>query len=158
MLREVAEETGLSGATVVRRITVEDEPHPDTAQPRRTTFFLLRAPDGAPDAWEHRVRGDDAGPACACHFLPFPSTGRSPTTRTSGWATSPHGGPPHGPRPTGCLRPGTPELTRWAPLPIPPPPPGPATAAPLCCSRSRRPVATAPCPGALGGRRPKPRR
>ncbi|WP_405743885.1 NUDIX domain-containing protein [Streptomyces sp. NBC_01525] len=74
VLREVAEETGLSGATVVRRITVEDEPHPDTAQPRRTTFFLLRAPDGAPDAWEHRVRGDgdDAGPACACHFLPLP--------------------------------------------------------------------------------------
>ncbi|MCX4736709.1 NUDIX domain-containing protein [Streptomyces sp. NBC_01363] len=57
VLREVAEETGLSSATVVRRIAVEDKPHPDTGQPRRTTFFFLR---------------DDAGLTFACRFLPLP--------------------------------------------------------------------------------------
>ncbi|MEU3709296.1 NUDIX domain-containing protein [Streptomyces catenulae] len=50
VLREVAGEVGPVGVTVVRRIAVEDRPHPHPAQPRRTTFFLLRAPDGTPDA------------------------------------------------------------------------------------------------------------
>ncbi|MFJ6216260.1 NUDIX domain-containing protein [Streptomyces sp. NPDC092296] len=72
--REVAEETGLLTATVVRRIAVEDSPHPDTRQPRRTTYFLLRAPEGTPDAGEHQVHGDggDAGPTFACRFVRLP--------------------------------------------------------------------------------------
>ncbi|MBB5937821.1 NUDIX domain-containing protein [Streptomyces zagrosensis] len=74
VLREVAEETGLRIATVLRKIAVEDKPHPETGQPRRTSFFSLRAPDNTPDAWEHRVRGDggDAGRTFACRFLPLP--------------------------------------------------------------------------------------
>lgn len=74
VLREVAEETGLSAATVVRKIAVADKPHPDTGQPRRTTFFFLRASADTPDTWEHQVRGDgdDAGLTFACRFLPLP--------------------------------------------------------------------------------------
>ncbi|MGW4234021.1 NUDIX hydrolase [Streptomyces sp. NPDC004980] len=74
VLREVAEETGLPTATVVRRIGVEDRPHPVTRLPRRTTFFLLRAPAGSPDAWTHRVHGTgaDAGLTFACRFEPLP--------------------------------------------------------------------------------------
>ncbi|MEW2356248.1 NUDIX domain-containing protein [Spirillospora sp. NPDC029432] len=76
VLREVAEETGLLTATVVRRLAVEDKPHPDTRQPRRTTYFHLQAPATAPDAWHHTVSGDDAdsGLTFACRFtrLPLP--------------------------------------------------------------------------------------
>ncbi|MER5895823.1 NUDIX domain-containing protein [Streptomyces sp. NPDC001876] len=74
VLREIAEETGLATAAPVRRIAVEDSPHPGTGQPRRTTFFLLRAPADSPDAWHHRVHGDDqdAGMVFACRFVPIP--------------------------------------------------------------------------------------
>ncbi|MFB7114112.1 NUDIX domain-containing protein [Streptomyces sp. NPDC056190] len=74
VLREVAEETGLLTAPVVRQIAVEDKPHPDTGQPRRTGFFYLQAPAGTPDAWEHHVHGDgdDADLTFACRFLPLP--------------------------------------------------------------------------------------
>jgi ADP-ribose pyrophosphatase YjhB (NUDIX family) len=74
VLREVAEETGLLRTTVVRQIAVEDKPHPDTGRPRRTSFFLLRAPADTPDTWDHRVHGDgdDAGLTFACRFLPLP--------------------------------------------------------------------------------------
>ncbi|MFH8484812.1 NUDIX hydrolase [Streptomyces longisporoflavus] len=74
VLREVAEETGLLTATVIRPITVEDKPHPETGQPRRTTFFLLRAPADTADTWVHQVRGDgaDAGLIFACRFVPLP--------------------------------------------------------------------------------------
>ncbi|WP_030775085.1 NUDIX hydrolase [Streptomyces sp. NRRL F-2664] len=74
VLREVAEETGLLTATAVRRITVEDKPHPDTGRPRRTSFFLLRAPADTPDAWDHHVHGDggDAGLTFSCRFVPLP--------------------------------------------------------------------------------------
>ncbi|QKG19957.1 NUDIX hydrolase [Actinomadura verrucosospora] len=76
VLREVAEETGLLTATVVRHITTEDKPHPDTRQPRRTTYFKLHAPATTADAWHHTVRGDgdDAGLTFACRFLPLPLT------------------------------------------------------------------------------------
>jgi ADP-ribose pyrophosphatase YjhB (NUDIX family) len=77
VLREVAEETGVLTATVVRQLAVEDKPHPGTGRPRRTTFFHLRldAAD-APDEWEHHVRGDgeDAGLTFVCRFLPLPLT------------------------------------------------------------------------------------
>ncbi|MEV0278479.1 NUDIX domain-containing protein [Streptomyces sp. NPDC050610] len=74
VLREVAEETGLPTAAVVRRLAVEDKPHPDTGQPRRTTFFHLQAPADTADAWTHHVTGDggDAGLAFACRFRPLP--------------------------------------------------------------------------------------
>ncbi|GFH73849.1 hypothetical protein Sdia_46170 [Streptomyces diastaticus subsp. diastaticus] len=59
---------------MVRRPAVEDRPHPDTGRPRRTAFFLLRAPDDAPDVWLHQVRGEDgdAGLTFACRFLRLP--------------------------------------------------------------------------------------
>ncbi|MFF0836732.1 MULTISPECIES: NUDIX domain-containing protein [unclassified Streptomyces] len=74
VLREVVEETGLQTATVLRQIALEDKPHPDTGQPRRTSFFYVQAPADTPDAWEHRVHGDgdDAGLVFACRFLPLP--------------------------------------------------------------------------------------
>ncbi|MCI3928085.1 NUDIX hydrolase [Streptomyces sp. AN091965] len=74
VLREVAEETGLLAVTVVRQIAVEDKPHPDTGQPRRTSFFYLRVPADTRDAWHHRVHseGEDAGLVFACRFLPLP--------------------------------------------------------------------------------------
>ncbi|MFT2016883.1 NUDIX hydrolase [Streptomyces sp. 796.1] len=76
VLREVVEETGLDGATVRQPLTVEDKPHPETQQPRRTTYFHLQAPATAPDAWTHRVRGGggDAGLVFACRFQPLPLT------------------------------------------------------------------------------------
>ncbi|WP_407555551.1 NUDIX domain-containing protein [Streptomyces sp. Pv4-95] len=74
VLREVAEETGLLTAAVVRRIAVEDKPHPDTGHPRRTSFFYVQAPADTLDAWEHQVQGDgeDVGLTFACRFLSLP--------------------------------------------------------------------------------------
>ncbi|MEY8042168.1 NUDIX domain-containing protein [Saccharopolyspora cebuensis] len=74
VLREVTEETGLRTATVIGQIAVEDKPHPDTGQPRRTHFFHLRTPVATPDAWQHHVHGDgdDTGLTFACRFLPLP--------------------------------------------------------------------------------------
>jgi ADP-ribose pyrophosphatase YjhB (NUDIX family) len=74
VLREVAEETGLLTASVVRRIAEEDKPHPDTRQARKTTYFHLQAPATTADAWHHTVRGDgdDVSLTFACRFLPLP--------------------------------------------------------------------------------------
>jgi hypothetical protein len=59
---------------VLRQIAVEDRPHPDTGEPRRTSFFYLRAPADTLDAWKHHVHGDgdDAGLTFSCRFLPLP--------------------------------------------------------------------------------------
>ncbi|WP_329239095.1 NUDIX domain-containing protein [Streptomyces sp. NBC_01460] len=82
VLREAAEETGLTTVTVTGRVAVDGRPHPHTPQPRLTTFFLLRAPADTHDAWRHRVRGagDDAGLVFDRRFLPRrpPSAGRRP--------------------------------------------------------------------------------
>ncbi len=74
VLREVAEETGLFDVSVVNQIAVEDRPHPLTRQPRRTTFFHLRAMPDTADAWIHRVDsdGDDHGLTFACRFSALP--------------------------------------------------------------------------------------
>lgn len=74
VLREVTEETGLSAATVLRRIAVEDKPHPETRKPRRTTFYYVEAPKELPDTWHHQVHGEgtDAGYTFACRFAPLP--------------------------------------------------------------------------------------
>lgn len=74
VLREVVEETGLLTATVIRPIVVDDRPHPDTGQPRRTTYFQLQAPAATADAWHHTVGGDgaDGGLTFFCRFLPLP--------------------------------------------------------------------------------------
>ncbi|MFI0366663.1 NUDIX domain-containing protein [Actinomadura sp. 1N219] len=74
VLRELTEETGLFTASVVRQVALEDKPHPDTGQPRRTAFFHLRVPVGTAGAWIHTVRGEgaDAGMTFACRFLTLP--------------------------------------------------------------------------------------
>lgn len=74
VLRETFEETGLQTAHVVRQLVVEDKPHPESGHPRRTTFFHLQTPADTPDAWVHRVHGDDsdAGMVFSCRFLPIP--------------------------------------------------------------------------------------
>ena len=74
VLREVIEETGLAGVTIVRALTTEDKPHPGTGQPRRTTYFHLLAPTDTADDWIHRVEGTDSdiGMMFACHFHPLP--------------------------------------------------------------------------------------
>ncbi|MFV2086801.1 NUDIX hydrolase [Micromonospora sp. LOL_021] len=74
VLREVAEETGLTDVTVVCGIGAEDKPHPGTGQPRRTTYFHLRAPSEAPDTWQHTVTGSglDSELRVACRFVPLP--------------------------------------------------------------------------------------
>jgi len=74
VLREVHEETGLTAVTVLRELTTEDKPHPETGQPRRTTYFQLQAAIDAPDHWTHRVTGDggDGGMAFVCRFQPLP--------------------------------------------------------------------------------------
>ncbi|RSM72909.1 DNA mismatch repair protein MutT [Amycolatopsis sp. WAC 01375] len=74
VLREVTEETGVTGVTIVRALTTEDKPHPETGQPRRTTYFHLLAPTDTADDWIHRVEGigSDTGMTFACHFHPLP--------------------------------------------------------------------------------------
>ncbi|ROO61032.1 8-oxo-dGTP pyrophosphatase MutT (NUDIX family) [Micromonospora sp. Llam0] len=74
VLREVAEETGLVDITVIREIGTEDKPHPETAQPRRTTYFHLQAPTHTPDAWHHTATGSgvDSELRVACRFVPLP--------------------------------------------------------------------------------------
>lgn len=74
VLRELAEETGLTTVTLVRALTTEDKPHPTTGHPRRTTFFHLEAPTTTADSWLHRVTGTggDNGMLFACQFVPLP--------------------------------------------------------------------------------------
>ncbi|SEG72492.1 ADP-ribose pyrophosphatase YjhB, NUDIX family [Thermomonospora echinospora] len=76
VLREVFEETGLHTTSLIEQLVVENKPHPDTRQPRRTTYFHLQAPATTADAWNHTVcgDGDDTGLTFACRFLPLPLT------------------------------------------------------------------------------------
>ncbi|MFI6304022.1 NUDIX domain-containing protein [Amycolatopsis thailandensis] len=74
VLREVAEETGVTGLAIVQVLTTEDKPHPETGQPRRTTYFHLSAPIDTADDWIHRAEGTggDTGMMFACRFHPLP--------------------------------------------------------------------------------------
>ncbi|MCM2577144.1 NUDIX hydrolase [Streptomyces meridianus] len=76
VLRELAEETGVTDAVVVRPVALDRSPHPTTGMPRRTTFFLHRVPASIPSDWTHRVRsdGEDDGLTFACRFEPLPLT------------------------------------------------------------------------------------
>ncbi|MET9243887.1 NUDIX domain-containing protein [Nonomuraea sp. NPDC003709] len=74
VLREVAEETGLTEVAIVGPIAVDHRPREDNGHPRHTTFFQLTADPDSADAWHHRVHGDgaDAGMEFACRFVPLP--------------------------------------------------------------------------------------
>jgi ADP-ribose pyrophosphatase YjhB (NUDIX family) len=73
VLREVREETGVEGARVVRALAVDHRPHPHTGMPRRTTYFLLHAPRGGPDRWEHHAPAGNR--LLRCHWQALPLTG-----------------------------------------------------------------------------------
>jgi ADP-ribose pyrophosphatase YjhB (NUDIX family) len=77
VVREVAEETGLTDVEVVTELGTEDRPHPESGLPRRTTYFHLRTSAGTPDAWTHEVTGGGADRSLrfACRFVPLPSVG-----------------------------------------------------------------------------------
>lgn len=70
-IRELREETGLTGAAVVAVLgtrRIED---------CGTTFVQLMAPDGVPDRWRHVVHpsgGGDDGMMFGCRFTPLPLT------------------------------------------------------------------------------------
>ncbi|WP_280447148.1 NUDIX hydrolase [Nocardia cyriacigeorgica] len=73
VLREVAEETGLTN--VHSRPNRRRRPPPPPHQPpRRTTFYHLHAEPDTPDAWLHQVDGEgaDHGLTFACRFVPLP--------------------------------------------------------------------------------------
>ncbi|GAA1654206.1 NUDIX hydrolase [Actinoplanes couchii] len=74
VVREIAEECGLTGVTVAGEIAVEHKPHPETGQPRRTTFFHVLAPDGTADSWQHTVTGtgSDSAMRFDCRFVALP--------------------------------------------------------------------------------------
>ncbi|MFG2106652.1 NUDIX hydrolase [Micromonospora chersina] len=77
-VREVAEETGLTGVEAVAELGVSEWPHPVTGRARRTTYVQLRATGGTAADWAHRVAGDgeDGGLRFACRFVPLPLAGR----------------------------------------------------------------------------------
>ena len=76
VLREVAEESGLTCVRVLRPLAEEYTPHPIRRFPRHTTYFELEVDDDAevPDAWDHRVTGEgrDHGMTFHCRFEPLP--------------------------------------------------------------------------------------
>ncbi|HYJ67823.1 MAG TPA: NUDIX domain-containing protein [Nocardioidaceae bacterium] len=73
-VREVREETGLTGAKVVRVVGESDRPHPETGEPRRTTYVHLRTTAESPERWIHVVTGagDDAELRFACFWAALP--------------------------------------------------------------------------------------
>ena len=77
-VREVAEETGLTGVEAVAELGVSEWPHPVTGRARRTTYVQLRVTGGTAGDWAHRVAGDgeDGGLRFACRFVPLPLAGR----------------------------------------------------------------------------------
>ena len=75
-VREVREETGLTGVEVVGRLGESDRPHPETGAARHTTYVHLRALDPVADRWIHVVTGDgeDAAMRFDCRWDPLPVT------------------------------------------------------------------------------------
>ncbi|QUH03003.1 NUDIX domain-containing protein [Saccharopolyspora erythraea] len=74
VVREIAEETGLTDVTLVAELGAEDKPHPETGQPRHTTYFHVHVPSCGRSSWIHRVRaaGQDNGLRFACRFTALP--------------------------------------------------------------------------------------
>ncbi|MFU8852912.1 NUDIX hydrolase [Micromonospora sp. SL1-18] len=70
-VREVAEETGLTGVEAVAELGVSERPHPETGQARRTTYVQLHVPGRPADGWVHQVagNGEDDGLRFACRFV-----------------------------------------------------------------------------------------
>ncbi|HEU0285978.1 MAG TPA: NUDIX domain-containing protein [Nocardioidaceae bacterium] len=75
-VREVREETGLTGVEVVGRLGESDRPHPESGEARLTTYVHLRALDRSPERWTHVVTGtgEDAAMQFDCRWEPLPVT------------------------------------------------------------------------------------
>ena len=75
VLREVEEETGLTGARLVRELGVSD--FVANGWHHEQHFFQLEAPPGLPDEWEHvgTGGGEDDGHVFLCRFVPREKAG-----------------------------------------------------------------------------------
>ena len=75
-IREVLEETGVTGVEVVGRLGESDRPDPESGEARLTTYVHLRALDRSPARWTHVVTGDgeDAAMRFDCRWEPLPVT------------------------------------------------------------------------------------
>jgi ADP-ribose pyrophosphatase YjhB (NUDIX family) len=73
-IRELREETGLTGVEVVGVVGESDRPHPETGEPRQTTYVHLRSTAESPERWTHVVTGDgdDAELRFACYWVAVP--------------------------------------------------------------------------------------
>ncbi len=73
-LREVEEESGLTGLTFQAQLGAVERGVRDPAGPSITTYVHVTAPAGGPPAWEHTVsgEGEDAGMTFACRWEPLP--------------------------------------------------------------------------------------
>ena len=74
LLREVEEETGLTGVRVVGELAAADEVERLYGVfPHRSWVFHVVAADGGPDAWDHPVTGTgmDAGMVFPCRWIPL---------------------------------------------------------------------------------------
>lgn len=73
-IREVREETGLTGVEVVGVVGESDRPHPETGAAQLTTYVHLRITADGPDRWTPVVSGsgEDAGLRFDCRWTPIP--------------------------------------------------------------------------------------
>jgi 8-oxo-dGTP pyrophosphatase MutT (NUDIX family) len=78
-VREVAEETGLTGLTYIGQVGFRERSLGDPGGPGVSNFAHLSAPVGVPSkdsSWEHAVtgEGEDAGMTFRCRWEPLPLT------------------------------------------------------------------------------------
>jgi 8-oxo-dGTP pyrophosphatase MutT (NUDIX family) len=74
LVREVAEETGVTGLRIVGELADADEvDRLYGVQAHPTSAFHATLEPGGPDAWEHRVSGSgmDSGFVFACRWVPL---------------------------------------------------------------------------------------
>jgi ADP-ribose pyrophosphatase YjhB (NUDIX family) len=73
-LREVEEESGLTGLTFQAQLGAVERGVGDPVGPSITTYVHVTSPAGGPPAWEHTVsgEGEDAGMTFACRWEPLP--------------------------------------------------------------------------------------
>lgn len=73
VLREIAEETGVTAVALGTALAVQQRQHPDNGQPRVTVFFHAQTTETR-DTWTHSVAGQegdrDYGMVFRCYFIP----------------------------------------------------------------------------------------
>ncbi|MFF4379888.1 NUDIX domain-containing protein [Kitasatospora sp. NPDC001547] len=73
VLREIAEETGVTAVVLDTALAVQQRRHPHTGRPRVTVFFHAQTTETR-DTWMHTVAGQqgdqDHGMVFRCYFLP----------------------------------------------------------------------------------------